>query len=95
MKISDQRHDLRSTDLSGFEVQWQARIENRCNAAYDLDLTVHFLDAAGQSIYRTPGWAKLQVGQTVEVGKRLYMPSRYAEELSAIEVRARKREREY
>jgi hypothetical protein len=91
--VSGQQFEMQTAEVGGLAVEWKARIDNECNAAFDADLTVLFLDSDGESVYETRDWAKLERGESRDIGKRIYIPSAYDEAIAGIEVQVKERER--
>ncbi|HSH29440.1 MAG TPA: hypothetical protein VK971_05980 [Thiohalobacter sp.] len=51
------------------EIEWQAEVENRCEAAYYASLTLDFLDAEGNRIHRSRTDAVVNPGLSLQVTK--------------------------
>ncbi len=93
LAVSQARFEPQEPDVGGFAVEWSARIENRCNAAFDADISIHFRDAAGERLYEVRDRATLSFRETRDVGKRVYIPSDYSDVIEAIDIRLDERER--
>jgi len=95
LQISEQRFESNSTPFGALEVQWKAKIDNQCDTGLNAALTVFFLDADGESVYETGDQTTLKAREAREVGKQVYVPSRYAEIITQIDVQAEEHERPY
>jgi hypothetical protein len=91
--VVEQQFTAENRTVGGLAVDWQAQIENRCDAAFDADVTVHFRDAEGASLYTVRDWATLGRREKQSLGKRVYIPSSYAAALSEIDVQVKERAR--
>jgi hypothetical protein len=95
LEISGQEFEPSNTEFGAMEIQWKARIENHCNAAFDANLTIHFRDEQGESVYKVSGWTSLNGHESQNLGRRVYIPSRYYETITEVDVRAKPLKHEY
>lgn len=94
LQVSGEHVELSPTDFGGAAIHWQAEIRNRCDdAEFDADLTVHLLDADGESIYQIGELVMLGFGETRQIKKKVYVPSSTAEQVEGIDVEVEERRR--
>jgi len=53
VSVTESTYTAGNADLGVATVQWQARLANRCNASYDADLKIRFVDAEDKVIYES------------------------------------------
>jgi len=80
------------TDYGLLTVEWQAHIENTCEAVVSADLDVHFLDGNGESVYHVRDTATLRPKEAIDVGRRVYVPRRHEDLIEGIEVQTQEHE---
>lgn len=51
------------------EIEWEARIRNRCEAAYYATLTLDFLDADGETLHQSQTHSVIEPGPAVIITK--------------------------
>ena len=95
LEVSEQRFEPQNTELGGLALQWEAEIENRCDASFDADLTVHFRNAAGESVYRVLDWTKVRAHEARTIGKRVHVPSYHADSIAEIDVETKELKRPF
>ncbi len=93
LRLVDSGFEAQADDISVSRVEWRAQLENRCDAPYDADLTIRFLDGDGESVYEVRDLVTVPIGGRAQAGNRIYMPQYYKELMVrlAIEVEERRR----
>lgn len=51
------------------EIEWEARIRNRCDTSYYATLTLVFLDASGESLHESQTRSVIEPGPPVTISK--------------------------
>ncbi len=51
--VTDSAYEAAPADLGIVAVQWHAELSNACNASYDADLTIRFIDEHGKTVYQS------------------------------------------
>lgn len=95
LEVSEQPFEVLGEELGVLEIEWQAQIENKCDANFDADMTVQFLDASGEPVYEVLDWATISIRETREISKRVYIPDRYADSITTINIQVTERERPF
>lgn len=95
LEISDPQFDIQRAEFGGLEVEWWTRIENRCDTTIDADLSIQFLDKTGKSVYEVRHLSALSPRETSEAGKQFYMPSRYYDTITDIDIKTEERKRSF
>lgn len=89
---TDKQIDTTKTEFGPLEVEWAAKLENQCSAALDANLNVRFLDESGESVYEIFHLTRMRPGESRNTGKTVYVPRRYASDISDFEITAAKSE---
>lgn len=53
ISISSNGYEAGGTDLGVATVQWRAELTNQCNASYDADLEIRFVDGDSKVVYQS------------------------------------------
>ena len=53
ISVAKNGYEAAGTDLGVAAVQWQAELANQCNASYDADLEIQFVDGEGKVVYQS------------------------------------------
>lgn len=95
LKVRDKQIDEDRSDTSAAALAWRADIENSCERAYDADLTVHFTDGEGESVYEVRKLITIERETITEAGDRHYLPAIYLSEIEGIAIDIVERKRPY
>ncbi|MAT65190.1 MAG: hypothetical protein CMN57_06065 [Gammaproteobacteria bacterium] len=61
------------------EIEWQARVRNRCDASHYATLTLEFLDADGESLHESQTRSVVDPGPAVVISKLAMLDEAQAE----------------
>ncbi|MBD3620031.1 MAG: hypothetical protein HUJ28_11205 [Chromatiales bacterium] len=95
LEVREKQIDEDRSDTSAAALAWRADIENSCERAYDADLTVHFTDGEGESVYEVRKLITIERETVTEAGDRQYLPAIYLSEIEGIAIDIVERKRPY
>lgn len=91
--VSDSHIEELETRYEMTTLEWQARINNDCDSAYDGTLTVRFLDEDGEVLHETLEIVILQNRGSENTNRRVTIPAGTYKRVAEIEVDIRERKR--
>lgn len=95
LEVREKQIDEDRSDTSAAALAWRANIENACERAYDADLTVHFTNDQGESVYEVRKLITIERETVTEAGDRQYLPTIYLSEIEGIAIDIVERKRPY
>lgn len=93
LQLKDERFEQSASQFGGANIQWQAKIENRCDRPFDALMTLHFVTPEGDSLSWVRVVETLEIHESKALNEELMLPSRVAEQFAGIRVELEERER--
>jgi hypothetical protein len=85
ISVSNEELEIRETELGFGEGEWRARVDNGCDRAVDLRLSVQIVDAEGETLTHYTVVALIPANGGKDVTKELYLTSRDLERMDSVE----------
>lgn len=95
LSVTEQSISPRETRIAAGSVEWHVVLENRCNKAFDADLTLRLQDAEGETVHKARDLIVVPRKGQAESSKRVYILERLAELIVGLTVEVEERERPY
>ena len=93
--LSEEGLSLDDSERGAAQATWQARLENRCERAQDVMLTVRFVDAEGKRVYDVRDQLVLERLGQLTMEREVYVPAMYIERIEGLEILVNERERPF
>ncbi|MFP4696591.1 hypothetical protein [Thiohalospira sp.] len=85
ISVSDDELDVQETELGFGEGEWRAHVDNSCDSAVDLRLSVQMVDDEGEVLTQYTVVALIPANGSKDVNKELYLTSRDLKRMESVE----------